>query len=68
LTCISGRAAGGRTESWDRGSTDMTLLADVAHRYPLVIAVTVLVAIALIAFAADWFVGRAERDELAARR
>ncbi len=41
----------------------MNLLADVAHRYPVVIVIAAIVAIVLLAFAADWFVGFAERDE-----
>jgi len=46
----------------------MNLLVAVAHRYPMVIVVTALVAIVLLAFAADWFVGRVERDEPGAAR
>ncbi len=41
----------------------MDLLVAGAHRYPVVIVIAVIVAIALVAYAADWFVGRAERDE-----
>ena len=41
----------------------MNLLVAVAHRYPVVIVIAVVVALVLIAFAADWFVGLAERDE-----
>lgn len=43
----------------------MTLLVDAVDRYPVVVA---LVAIALVAYAADWFVGRAERDVVEAPR
>lgn len=41
----------------------MNLLVDVAHRYPIVIVIAVIVAIALFAYAADWFVGFAERED-----
>lgn len=46
----------------------MSTLIAGAQRYPLLIVVAVIVALALIAFAADWFVGRAERDEPTAVR
>lgn len=46
----------------------MNLLVEIAHRYPVVIVVAVVVAIVLVAFAADWFVGLSERDEPKAAR
>lgn len=46
----------------------MSTLVAAVQRYPLVVVVAVLVALALLAYAADWFVGMAERDAVEAPR